>query len=101
MSKYIDSELLIAHLEAEASECNSYGDASGLFAEAYERVIDYLRALPAADVAPVRHGRWAYWPEDGVYTCSECGNAELETGCGKFCGYCGAKMDGGENHETN
>lgn len=31
--------------------------------------------MPAADVAPVRHGRWIYH-DDGVFTCSECGNAE-------------------------
>ncbi len=48
--------------------------------------------LPAADVAPVRHGRWIEH-EDGVFTCSECGNAESNESY--FCRYCGAKMDGG------
>ena len=47
--------------------------------------------LPAADVAPVRHGRWIEH-EDGVFTCSECGNAESNESY--FCRYCGAKMDG-------
>ena len=46
--------------------------------------------LPAADVAPVRHGRWIEH-EDGVFTCSECGNAESNESY--FCRYCGAKMD--------
>ena len=45
--------------------------------------------LPAADVAPVRHGRWIEH-EDGVFTCSECGNAESNES--HFCRYCGAKM---------
>ena len=48
--------------------------------------------LPAADVAPLRHGRWIEH-EDGVFTCSECGNAESNESY--FCRYCGAKMDGG------
>lgn len=48
--------------------------------------------LPAADVAPVRHERWIEH-EDGVFTCSECGNAESNESY--FCRYCGAKMDGG------
>ena len=48
--------------------------------------------LPAADVATVRHGRWIEH-EDGVFTCSECGNAESNESY--FCRYCGAKMDGG------
>ena len=47
--------------------------------------------LPAADVAPVRHGRWIEH-DDGVFTCSECGNAESNESY--FCRYCGAKMDG-------
>ena len=47
--------------------------------------------LPAADVATVRHGRWIEH-EDGVFTCSECGNAESNESY--FCRYCGAKMDG-------
>ena len=45
--------------------------------------------IPSADVAPVRHGRWIKH-DDGVFTCSECGNAESNES--HFCRYCGAKM---------
>ena len=45
--------------------------------------------IPLADVAPVRHGRWIAH-DDGVFTCSECGNAESNES--HFCRYCGAKM---------
>ena len=45
--------------------------------------------IPPADVAPVRHGRWIKH-DDGVFTCSECGNAESNESY--FCRYCGAKM---------
>lgn len=45
-------------------------------------VVRRLKALPAADVAPVRHGRWIEQPPDfdlcGVayYQCSECGKEQ-------------------------
>lgn len=55
----------------------------------------YIEALPAADVAPVVHGRWFYH-DDGVITCSECGNAESIDSY--YCRYCGAKMDGGADN---
>lgn len=57
-----------------------------------------IEDAPAADVAPVVHGRWV----DGK--CSNCGvdiptddahDAIFENEC-RFCYYCGAKMDGGE-----
>ena len=50
-----------------------------------------INSIPAADVAPVVHGRWFYH-DDGVITCSECGNAESSDSY--YCRYCGAKMDG-------
>lgn len=49
-----------------------------------------IKAIPAADVVPVVHGRWIE-NDDGVFTCSECGNAESNESY--FCRYCGAKMD--------
>lgn len=52
-------------------------------------VISDIKGMKAADVAPVRHGRWIKH-EDGVFTCSECGNAESNESY--FCRYCGAKM---------
>ena len=45
--------------------------------------------IPLADVVPVRHGRWIKH-DDGVFTCSECENAESNES--HFCRYCGAKM---------
>ena len=60
-----------------------------------------LERLPAADVAPVRHGRWK--PYDltcgmSIYHCSACGQAsDVPTRMGKpiynYCPNCGAKME--------
>lgn len=56
---------------------------------------------PAADVAPVVHGRWGDWtyaPTDGVIyqrPCSEC--KWLCADYANYCPHCGAKMDKEEN----
>ena len=57
-----------------------------------------LMKIPSADVAPVRHGRWAETVTDGFLfvSCSACG---FKTGRidYNYCPNCGAKMDeGGE-----
>ena len=57
-----------------------------------QRVKTLLLRQPAADVAEVVHGRWIPH-DDGVFTCSECGNAESNDSY--YCRLCGAKMDGG------
>ena len=80
MTEYIEREKV---LSKAAPVAGCFSD----MISAYDVVM-----LPAADVAPLRHGRWIEH-EDGVFTCSECGNAESNESY--FCRYCGAKMDGG------
>ena len=84
--------------------------AEGIFAFGKENWKDYeaaacIAALPAADVAPVRHGRWM--PEDECKVsfhskCSECGcfvsnfpeDAFLDCSqAWNYCPNCGAHMD--------
>ena len=54
---------------------------------------------PAADVAPVRHGRWVEkekYTFGIMYDCSLCENRILDNGHSwNYCPNCGAKMDGG------
>lgn len=63
-----------------------------------ETVLEYVENLPAADVAPVVHGRWM---ESGpLLECQSCGEiySRLGGNAGKlwnYCPNCGAKMDGG------
>ena len=88
MAEYIERELAI--------EALSRGEGCGnVCRRAIERIL-------AADVVPVRHGRWINAYPDiepnpmfmyGI--CSECG---FEQGISKYLNYCpncGAKMDGG------
>mgnify|MGYP000780842916 CR=1 FL=1 len=89
MSEYIDREAALEICEAEYQArlrmCDYCGDTVAW------NIGSEIKALPAADVAPVRHGRWIYH-DDGVFTCSECDNAESNDSY--YCRLCGAKMDG-------
>lgn len=73
----------------------------------------YIEALPAANVAPVVHGLWekepsAFWrwtPSGAVavarttYRCGLCGRGTAVKS--NYCPNCGAKMDGGADHEDD
>ena len=55
-------------------------------------LVDTFADIPAADVAPVQHGRWI--EEDGIQICSECGEEhEWEDYRAPYCDTCGAKMN--------
>lgn len=63
-----------------------------------ESVLEYVESLPAADVAPVVHGRWAHLGGD-EWCCSACGFTITTEGswdkpAKKYCEGCGARMDG-------
>ena len=78
MSNYISREAAMEIVKRTS------GDYAAAFSE--------IRKLPAADVEPVRHGRW-----DEDWRCSECGTpapqAYWEPDCWKspYCPECGAK----------
>lgn len=59
-----------------------------------------LLTMPAADVAPVVHGRWVFGG-DCCVICSECNEEESNNNHRNYCPNCGAKMDGGAAHETD
>ena len=74
---------------------------------AVAKCINEIELLHAADVEPVRHGRWIGLEYDGyadgnpiydLWECSECGEevrGESVPETHLFCHKCGAKMDGG------
>ena len=82
----------IRRAEALEITTRTCGDYAAAFAE--------IRKLPAADVAPVVHGKWG---DNGIagsmlVKCSVCG---FDCGANSFsyCPNCGAKMDGGNEGE--
>lgn len=62
---------------------------------------DKIKAIPAADVAPVWHGRWVSVPHKLARVCSVCNRdepykfADIDADVYDYCPNCGAKMDGG------
>lgn len=84
MSDYIKREDAIEEFEHRESYSATY-------------IRGFLKHLPSADVAPVRHGRWEVIDEAEPrrYGCSIC--RRLSWYMDNYCPYCGARMDGDEN----
>ena len=106
MAEYIEREALMRRIkEIHCAECDSY---HGVRCRAcwVDDTLDYIDSEPAADVAPVRHGRWE--KQSGLYSCSECGMTcpydvqadVIEYWTCKYCPNCGAKMDGGDGNSA-
>lgn len=55
--------------------------------------------LPTITATQVVHGRWVKSP-DGYICCSHCGRRRGAVQ-DRFCGRCGARMDGGEGDEAD
>lgn len=90
MAEYIDRELLLILIECHGT--NKFGILD-------ENIREFVSKLPAADVAPVVHGRWStgrFNMETGNYEeqCARCRNFSKEYGK-PYCPNCGAKMDSG------
>lgn len=91
MARYIDADIAMAYFdrfEKYNGEC--YFDSVGEAVTEFEEIID---DIPAADVAPVVHGRWVYGCQ-----CSVCGDRHGPYNTRhkpyyNFCPNCGAKMD--------
>lgn len=97
MAEYIERRTAIEHLNVWCGGCGS--------------AVECILAEPAADVAPVVHGRWELLRKgdwNSVFVCSLCGRretiAESESYNSQlkmpreypYC-HCGAKMDGGDS----
>lgn len=64
-----------------------------------------IDSIPTADVAPVVHAEWVVCGDgDNVpWMCSHCGKTtahKYKVIYGKYCPHCGAKMDGGADHDA-
>lgn len=106
MSDYISREALIDRLSKNLSACNP-----GTFSEmCYADAIETVKHFPAADVEPVRRGRWVrpHWRNSSYCCdCSECGGEAMhreyqwnKKGIYPICPNCGSKMDlEDENHD--
>ena len=111
MDEYIDREAISEEIRRyyyKNPPNSSYGEG---FDRGLDRAQRAILDAPAADVAPVVHGRW---DDSGRYTfpggstavrCTNCGCAltvsEYHMNNWNYCPVCGAKMDGGDSDEAD
>ena len=90
---------MIEYIEREAAIKALLNDATEQVGYSREDAADCIRYMDAADVAPVRHGRWIEkdkYSFGTFYDCTICGNCILDSGHSwNYCPNCGAMMDGG------
>jgi len=106
MAEYIERESLLKQMEGYCSvNCGHEHGEDPLCPSCFMNdAIILVEDQPAADVQPVKHGKWIYNkpPDDWImslYTCSICRN--LEDGHPDYCPNCGADMRGIEDGKTN
>lgn len=108
MDKYIKAQDLIDRIypvdpENDGSDgCTVVYKSLTLSSTEIEAIVE---ELPAADFAPVVHGKWERkYTANGIVTRNVCTNCNewvpLQIEPYSFCPYCGARMDGGQ-HETD
>ncbi len=112
MAEYIEREFFLENAEIRyCLPCKGAGkDYNGLKCRAcwVDDMMGDVDDAPAADVAPVVHGRWIEREDpmlDTYYTCSACnedfyieqtGDPVKDLFTYTYCPNCGAKMDGAE-----
>lgn len=86
MPEYIEREKALKLIES-----------AGTWGWSKNALYDEMQALPAADVAPVVHGKWERLNSTQKHYCSECGMDFDLYACFRklynYCPCCGAKMD--------
>ncbi len=114
MKEYIERAVAVKKFENYRRDCEEENDERA--AQIFEDCISELMAIPAADVAEVRHGRWnpeihhTYIPveydqngdpilhEYTSFRCSLCGREEPKEE--PYC-HCGARMGKEADHEVS
>ena len=95
----------------ERASVHSIIEQTSTFAFTRGGMHEKIDSLPTADVAEVRHGRWAEYDgaDKGFHYCSECKrqafnyeeNGEVIEILSGWCPNCGARMDKEDNYVRN
>lgn len=106
MAEYIEREAAIAYIREQSEECQKafeeLGGESGIYADAYNDLAEDFYIIPAADVAPVVHGRWMPFHSEAAGDIQYCSACEIGFDAKMaYCPHCGAKMDGGDNNAAD
>ena len=101
MAEYIDREALFEKVLEEHRFVFRIEDLLNneiVYQTVYRDFTGFIKSIPAADVAEVRHGTWT---ECGLRNpqCSLCRGYNIEKS--NYCPNCGAKMDGKDGAEND
>ena len=86
----------MAYIERESAIKSLLNDAPEQVGYSREDAADCIRYMDAADVAPVRHGRWVPTEAPFMNECEDCSVCGYRTVWGhryNYCPNCGCKMD--------
>lgn len=102
MNEYIDRDALRqAVLKSQHDNPHPRGMAHIAHDCEHAHFVAMIARFPAADVAPVVHGRWID-DGSGIIICPECERGyNLHAKYTHYCPNCGAKMDGGADNEDD
>lgn len=98
----IEREVVLKYLKSR--KAHFVDDIGKGWGAGIDVAIEGIENLPAADVAPVRHGRWIVFDSENPESkeCTACGYLFSRIHPSNYCPYCGALMDGKENdHAVN
>lgn len=104
MDEYISREALLAEIAADYGNWIAYNDTDESYRQGvddnYNDTIRLINDIPAADIQPVKHGRWidngsnmwlcSYCKENLIYSETESDREKKQ----RYCSRCGARMDG-------
>lgn len=104
MAEYIERAALEKGLNIRLSALREQYGYYDHYTDGFDECVDRVENFPAADVAPVKHGKWIEKQLDNFrkyqVTCSNCGWVGIENYDSyndpsdfNYCPNCGAKMD--------
>lgn len=96
MSEYIEREALERSLNERLNRLFKLHGRHDHYVQGFDDCVGRVEEFPAADVSPVRHGRWGvevgmnFFKERNCPVCKK----RIESNFWNFCPNCGAKMGG-------
>ena len=97
MAEYIEREKAIECIKPHVKPTTVYGEG---YMRAIEHAVDILELIPAADVQPVKRGKWDFQGNQ-LFKCTNCNDIfsqeQLESirkSFPNFCPNCGADLRG-------
>lgn len=106
MDEYIKRESVYYVLTDLLGDIENDEEVSCEFASGFERALslteDKVKEITAADVAPIRRGRWLERTDGGEgLVCSRCNGGYTVYDETPYCPNCGAKMDGKDGNKND